>query len=78
MLRGSFVPAGTPQEAVDALRAAWRAMPGDQAFVGDYKKAFKADPKILQANVAQAHIDRVKSIDPKVVSFLKSFIKGGK
>ena len=78
MLRGSFVPAGTPQEAVDALRAAWRAMPGDQAFVGDYKKAFKADPKILQADVAQAHIDRVKSIDPKVVSFLKSFIKGGK
>ena len=30
MLRGSFVPAGTPKAAVDALRAAWRAMLGFQ------------------------------------------------
>ena len=78
MLRGSFVPAGTPAEAVAALRAAWRALPGDQAFVDDYKKAFRADPKILQSDVAQAHIDRVKSIDPKVVAFLKSFATAGK
>ena len=78
MLRGSFVPAGTPKAAVDALRAAWRELPGDAEFVGDYKKAFKADPKILQAETAQAHIDRVKSIDPKVVAFLKGFIKSGK
>jgi hypothetical protein len=78
MLRGSFVPAGTPAEAVAALRAAWRALPGDQAFVDDYKKAFRADPKILQSDVAQAHIDRVKSIDPKLVAFLKSFATAGK
>lgn len=77
MLRGSFVPAGTPKAAVDALRTAWRALPGDQDFVSDYRKAFRAEPKILQADVAQAHVNRVKSIDPKVVSFLKKYIKGG-
>ncbi len=77
MLRGSFVPAGTPKAAVDALRAAWRALPGDQEFVAEYRKAFKAEPKILQSDVAQAHVARVRSIDPKVVEFLKTFIKGG-
>jgi len=77
MLRGSFVPAGTPKEAVDALRAAWRALPGDQEFVTEYRKAFKAEPKILQSDAAQAHVNNVKSIDPKVVNFLKAFIKGG-
>ena len=77
MLRGSFVPAGTPKEAVDALRAAWQALPGDQEFVAEYRKAFTAEPKILQSDVAQAHVGNVKSIDPKVVNFLKTFIKGG-
>ena len=76
MLRGSFVPGGTPKAAVDALRAAWQAMPGDKAFVAEYKKAFKADPKILQAGEAQAHVNRVKSLDPKVVDFLKKFTRG--
>ena len=76
MLRGSFVPGGTPKAAVDALRAAWQAMPGDKAFVAEYKKAFKADPKILQADEAQAHVNRVKSLDPKVVDFLKKFTRG--
>lgn len=77
MLRGSFVPAGTPKAAVDALRAAWKALPGDKEFVGEYRKAFKAEPKILQADVAQAHVNNVKSIDPKVVKFLRNYIKGG-
>ncbi len=76
MLRGSFVPAGTPKAAVDALRAAWRALPDDQEFVSEYRRAFKADPKILQADVAQAHVDKIKSMDPKVVSFLKKFVTG--
>jgi tripartite-type tricarboxylate transporter receptor subunit TctC len=76
MLRGSFVPAGTPKAAVDALRAAWQALPGDKDFVSEYRKAFKAEPKILQADIAQAHVNNVKRIDPKVVSFLKKFTKG--
>ncbi|MEE2970826.1 MAG: tripartite tricarboxylate transporter substrate-binding protein [Pseudomonadota bacterium] len=76
MLRGSFVPAGTPKAAVDALRAAWQALPGDVEFVGEYRKAFKAEPKILQSDVAQAHVNNVKGIDPKMVEVLKKFIKG--
>ena len=78
MLRGSFVPAGTPKEAVDALRTAWQALPGDKDFVSEYRKAFRAEPKILPAKIAQAHIDRVKALEPKLVSFLKKFVRGGK
>ncbi len=77
MLRGSFVPAGTPKAAVDALRAAWRALPGDQTFVAEYRKAFRAEPKILQAKAAQAHINSIGTTDPEVVSFLKKYIRGG-
>lgn len=76
MLRGSFVPAGTPKAAVDALRAAWKALPDDPEFVSEYRKAFKAEPKIVQSAAAQAHVDNVKNIDLKVVNFLKKYIKG--
>lgn len=77
MLRGSFVPGGTPKAAVDALRSAWQALPNDADFVGEYRKAFRAEPKILQADVAQAHVNRIGTTDPKVVTFLKKYIRGG-
>ena len=75
MLRGSFVPRKTPKEAVDALKAAWRALPGDKAFLADYAKAFRAPPKIIQAAAAKAQIDRVLSIDPKIADFLRKMAK---
>jgi hypothetical protein len=32
----------------------------------------------VAASVAKAHIDSIKSTDPKIVEFLKDFAKGGK
>jgi tripartite-type tricarboxylate transporter receptor subunit TctC len=71
MLRGSFVPRKTPKQAVDALKAAWQALPGDSAFVAAYMKAFRAPPKIIQAAAAKAQIARVLTIDPKIADFLR-------
>lgn len=73
MLRGSFVHGKTPKAAVDALRAAWEKLPGDKAFVSDYTKAFKAPPKIIQAEGAARHINSIPKMDPAVVKFLKDF-----
>ena len=70
MLRGSFVPRKTPKAAVDALKAAWEALPGDKAFLADYHKAFRAPPKILQAAAVNAQVKRVLNIDPKIADFL--------
>jgi tripartite-type tricarboxylate transporter receptor subunit TctC len=78
MLRGSFAPKGTPAAALADLRAAWNKLPNDAAFVAEYSKAFKAPPKIVTAAVAKAHIDSIKSTDPKIVAFLKGFAGAGK
>ena len=78
MLRGSFVPKGTPAAAVADLRAAWEALPGDGAFAAEYERAFKAPPKIVQAAAAKAHIDSLKQMDPRIVAFLKEFAAAGK
>lgn len=74
MLRGSFVPAGTPDEAVRALRAAWEALAKDKDFAADYTKIIKAPPNLIQAAAAQAHVDAAGKVSPKVVAFIKEFV----
>ena len=74
MLRGSFVPAGTPDEAVKALRAAWEALAKDKDFAADYTKIIKAPPTIIQAAAAQAHVNAAGEVSPKVVAFIKEFV----
>ena len=74
MLRGSFVPAGTPDEAVKALRAAWEALAEDKDFASDYAKVIKAPPTIIQADAAQAHVAAAGKVSPKVVAFIKEFV----
>ena len=74
MLRGSFVPAGTPDEAVKALRAAWEALAKDKDFASDYTKVIKAPPTIIQAAAAQAHVNAAGKVSPKVVAFIKEFV----
>ena len=78
MLRGSFAPKGTPAAALADLRTAWSALPGDQEFVAEYTRAFKAPPKIIQAAGAKKHIDSLKNADAKIVAFLKDFAAAGK
>ena len=74
MLRGSFVPAGTPDEAVDALRAAWKALAKDKEFASDYTKVIKAPPNIILAAAAQAHVNAAGKVSPEIVAFFKNLI----
>ncbi len=74
MLRGSFVPAGTPDAAVKDLRAAWEALANDKDFAADYIKVIKAPPNLIQAAAAQAHIKAAGQVAPEVVAFIKDFV----
>ncbi len=74
MLRGSFVPAGTPDEAVEALRAAWKALAADKDFAADYTKVIKAPPNIILAEAAQGHVDAAGKVSPEIVAFFKNLI----
>lgn len=78
MLRGSFAPKGTPAAALADLRAAWARLPGDGAFVAEYTRAFKAPPKIIQADAARRHIESIKGVSPANVAYLKGFAASGK
>lgn len=75
--RGSFVPSGTPEEAVEALRGAWKALETDQEFLKEYEDAFRARPVIAHGAETTALIDSLRDLDPDKVSFLAEFIKAG-
>lgn len=75
MLRGSFAPKGTPAAAVNDLRAAWAAVAKDPEFIAEYKKAFKADPKILQSEQAQGVISQLGTMDKSLIEFLKGYTR---
>ena len=74
MQRASFVPAGTPSEAVGALRRAWEALPRDEEFVAEYTRLVKAPPDLVQATAVQAHVAAVRGIAPDTVAVIKQFL----
>ena len=74
VLWASFAPAGTPDEAVDALGAAWQALATDEDFIADYVKVTKGPPAVLDAAATQAHVEKMASIDPEMVAFMKEFV----
>ena len=76
MQRASFVPAGTPSEAVGALRRAWEALPQDEGFVAEYTRLVKAPPDLVQATAVQAHVAAVRGIAPDTVAVIKQFLGG--
>ncbi|MCA1241511.1 hypothetical protein LC092_03585 [Stappia stellulata] len=75
--RGSFVPLGTPEEAVDALRQAWKALETDEEFLGAYEEAFQAKPVIAHGEETMALIESLDDIDADLVSFLSDYIAAG-
>lgn len=76
MQRASFVPAGTPEAAVAALRTAWEALPRDGDFVSDYARVAKAPPHLVQAAAVQANVETMRRTAPETVAFIKEFIGG--
>ena len=76
MQRAAFVPAGTPSEAVGALRRAWEALPQDEGFVAEYTRLVKAPPDMVQATAVQAHVAAVRGTAPNTVAVIKQLLGG--
>ena len=74
MLRTSFVPAGTPDEAVVALRCAWEALARDDDFVADYTRVAKAPPNLVRGAAVQPRIEALRGTDPETVAFIRAFV----
>ena len=74
MLWGSFVPKGTPDEAVKILRTAWDALSTDAEFIADYRAVSTVQPVFMSAAGAEVHLESLTSLDPEMIAFVKGYV----
>lgn len=72
-----WLPKGSPDGALAALRAGWEALPGDAAFVAAHKKAFGKPVGFLSYGQAVAAQRSVAGVESEMVTFLQGFIAAG-
>lgn len=77
LFRTVFLPPGSPTAARDALVDAYRMVVADKDFLADYKKVIKAPPRATFGNEAQNVISKLGSTDPKIIQFLREYVKSG-
>ncbi|MYG25698.1 MAG: hypothetical protein F4213_06690 [Boseongicola sp. SB0677_bin_26] len=75
MLRGVFLPEGTPEEAVEALGVAWQALAGDEEFIAEYQNLADEPPSFLNADEARARLDSLGSLDPEIIAFIGEYVQ---
>lgn len=73
MQRGVFVPPGTPDEAVGALRLAFAALATDREYIADYTEMAGGPPHLLMASETRALVDSLADADPDTVAFIREF-----
>ena len=74
LLRGVFLPEGAPDEAAEALRIAWKALPEDDEFIADYRSIVGAPPSLLDGVQAKAQLDSLANLEPDIITFIKGYI----
>ena len=74
LLRATLAPVGTPDEAVQALRKAWRALERDEEFAAEYGRMFKAPANMVQAPAVEALVEEARGMSPSTLAFIREFI----
>ena len=72
-----WLPEGTSDEALEALRAGWEALPNDPDFIAAHEEAFGKPVSFLSYDQAVAAQQSVAGVDPEMVTFLQEFIAAG-
>lgn len=72
-----WLPEGSPDEALEALRTGWEALPNDPEFRAAHEKAFGKPVNFLERDVALLAQKAVGSVDPKIVEFYQDYIAKG-
>jgi tripartite-type tricarboxylate transporter receptor subunit TctC len=71
VLRVLVLPKGSPQEAVDALRAAWKKTTEDKDYLEEYRKQNNSDLEALFGDEAQEVINDLVDVSPELRKFLQ-------
>ncbi len=74
MLWGSFVPKGTPDEAVASLRMAWDSLSSDPEFIAEYEAMTSGPPMLTNASKVQDNIQKLVDLNPELVTVVSDLI----
>lgn len=74
MLWGSFVPKGTPDEAVASLRMAWDSLSSDPEFIAEYEAMTSGAPILTNASKVQENIQKLVNLSPELVTFVSDLV----
>ncbi len=72
-----WLPEGAPDEALEAMRAGWEALPSDPEFIEAHEQAFGKPVGFLSYDQAVAAQQGVAGADAELVTFLQDFIAAG-
>ena len=76
MQRGILLPKGSPREAVEALRSAFKQVAHDKDFGEDFKKITGEEPDVVSFEEIQQIFDQIHNVDPEVKRILKESVGG--
>ena len=72
--RGMFLPKGSPQEAVQALRDAFQATGKDPAFIKDFRSITGEEADVVTPAEVEAIFQRIRKVDPEVKRVLRESV----
>jgi tripartite-type tricarboxylate transporter receptor subunit TctC len=73
MFRTSFLPPGSPPEAVKEARAAFVSLWKDEKFLAEYEKTVRYRAGLVTGEDGQKVIGNLAKIKPELVAFLKDY-----
>ncbi|MGE0747254.1 MAG: Bug family tripartite tricarboxylate transporter substrate binding protein [Rhodospirillales bacterium] len=73
MFRTSFLPPGSPDEAVKDARAAFVSLWKDEKFLAEYEKTVRYRAGLVAGDEGQKIIANLATIKPELVAFLKDY-----
>lgn len=74
MYRSVFMPPETPDEAVEAMRAAFEALSQDEEFIAEYKKVTGIEPHMTVGEPGQAIISQLGELEPEFVEQFTAYV----
>jgi tripartite-type tricarboxylate transporter receptor subunit TctC len=74
MQRGMLLPKGSPSDAVEALRHAFKDVATDTAFIEDFKKITGDDPDVVSFEEIEQIFNQIHNVDPEVKRILKESV----
>ena len=72
-----WLPEGTPDEAFDALKAGWEALPSDPEFIAAHEKAFGKPVGFVTCEMVAAAAASIGDIPDEMVQFYLDYIAEG-